>query len=289
LEIQEVSHPSFPGPVRADGALAARHSEASKTKNIDWTTEMATLRRLWAEQQRYDPDAESQYLGAHFAMDLTMERHQRAVDMIFPYISGKVLEWGCLHAADSCIYRMRLGDAVDLYGCDVVPDGRFKPFHDFSGIKYSSLNHPYRLDYDDGFFDVVTSMGVLEHVPEDRNSVGEIYKKLKPGGVFALTCLPNRFSYTEATSRWRGGAAHDRLYTIGSTTRMLNEAGFEVDRTRYFFMVPTMLNGFPQRMKNAYARAHKPLWALNDALEMIWPINRLASNLMFIARKPIKR
>jgi SAM-dependent methyltransferase len=254
--------------------------------------ELLLLRRLWDEQRAHaqrrppaDPDG-MLYLAAHFSMDLTIQRHLRVLDGLMPYIRGRVLEWGCRHALDSCIYRHRLGTVVELHGCDVCDGRDYAPFHDFSGIAYRRLDHPWRLDYADASFDVVTSNGVLEHVPDDAASIAEIGRVLRPGGIFAITCLPNRFSYTEAIQRLRGGTAHDRLYTQAGTRRMLQAAGFQVIQARRLLMLPTRLNGFPRPVKAAYQRAGGLIGTASALLERLWPVNLLASNLMLIARKP---
>jgi SAM-dependent methyltransferase len=256
--------------------------------------EFRLLQRLWDFQLEYaaargGDDPGMAYLAAHFRMGLTLERHLRVVDLLFPYIRGRVLEWGCRHGLDSCLYRHRLGEAVELYGCDVCDGDDYRPFHDFSGLSYHRLTHPYRLDYDDDSFDVVTSNGVLEHVPDDQHSLGEIARILRPGGAFLITCLPNRFSYTEAIQRQRGGEAHDRLYTLGRVRAMLRARGFVVTSVRRLFMVPTMLNGLPDAAKSTYQRAARLVWAANDVLERAWPLNLLASNLMIVAVKERSR
>lgn len=254
--------------------------------------ELKTLRTLWSRQQEHaaslglGDDPGMRYLASHFALDITLRRHLAVLDDLAPYIRGRVLEWGCRHGLDSCVYRMRLGDAVELQGCDVCGPDEYRPFHDASGLNYVQLHHPFLLDYEDESFDVVTSNGVLEHVPDDRASCGEVFRVLKPGGVFAVTCLPNRFSYTEAFQRRRGGTAHDRLYTLGSARRLLEGAGFRVVRTKRFLVLPSMLNGFPRRVKALYHRLSGPVWRANAVLEKAWPLNLLASNLMLIAVKP---
>jgi SAM-dependent methyltransferase len=274
--------PTRPAP-RASG-LSAR------MPRIDHDSEIRVLRGLWQEQRtlmaaRGHAGANADYLDAHFAMDLSLRRHLAVVDWMMPWIRGRVLEWGCQHALDSCLYRLRYGDAVDLHGCDVVDPEAYMPFHRFSGLKYIPLGHPFLLPFDDECFDVVTSNGVLEHVPEDAESVGEIYRVLKPDGMFLIACLPNRASYTEAIQRWMGNTAHDRLYTIKSTQTMLGRAGFEVLDHAYYFLLPTMLNGYSRRTKALYQQAHGFVRSANWVLERLWPINRLASNLMLLARK----
>jgi len=255
------------------------------------SSEIEMLKQIYQKQVAY---AEAHggnlggmaYLQTKFEIDITIERQIRVVDMFAEKIRGRVLEWGCQHGFDSCLLRIRFGDAVELFGCDIVPTQTYKPFQEFSGMKYKYLDHPYRLDYPTDFFDVVTSNGVLEHVPNELESLKEIYRILKPGGTFVLTCLPNRYSYTEAVQR-RRGLGHDRLYSMGAARELLNRQGFRLVRTAYFFMIPTMLIGFPKGLQRAYQKVMgRVSWTVNDFLEWLWPVNRMASNLMLIADKP---
>lgn len=255
--------------------------------------EIALLQGLWIEQQRWAAaradsiDKEGMaYLRSHLATPIALERQLRVLDWLAPHVRGRVLEWGCRHGLDSCIHRQRLGSLVELHGCDVCNGDDYAPFHEFSGMRYQRLDHPWRLDYPDAAFDVVTSNGVLEHVPDDRASLGELARVLRPGGTLLIACLPNRFSYTEALQRRRGVTAHDRLYTLGATKRLLRERGFETRSARRFLMLPTMLHGFPDAVRERYQHAERWVWRGNDLLERAWPLNYFASNLMVVARKP---
>lgn len=266
--------------------------ESARIVGINRNAEVAILRRLWEEQQAHAATrpgealvAGMDYLAAHFGMTMTLERHLRVLDRVMPFIRGRVLEWGCRHGLDACVYRLRLGDLVELHGCDVCEGDDYRPFHDFSGLQYAQLGHPILLGYEDDSFDVVTSNGVLEHVHDDAASIREIHRILRPGGLFVVTCLPNRFSYTEALQRLRGATAHDRLYTIRSARQLLEAGGFAVVSARRFLMVPTMLNGLPKSWKSAYQASHRAVWAVNDLLEWAWPLSLLASNLMLVACK----
>jgi SAM-dependent methyltransferase len=277
-------------PRGLDGSVELS-AEPSIARRKNHAEEIRILRALLVQQETYSaarPDCGAcmEYLRAHFGMDITLRRHLRVVDLLMPYIGGRILEWGCQYAPDACLYRMRCGEGVELDGCDIVPEKAYRPFYEFSGIRYRRVEHPYRLDYPHDTFDVVTSNGVLEHVPDDWRSVQEVFRVLKPGGTFLITCLPNRWSYTEAMQRWRDGPYHDRLYTSGAARRMLRQAGFDITTVRYLFMLPTMLCGFPARLKAAYQRADRVIRIANWVLEHLWPVNRLASNLMIVARKP---
>jgi len=263
---------------------------------VDHAAEMEIIRQLLERQNEYVAKigiagANLDYLTAHCAMELTLRRRLAVVDWLALWIrcTDQVLEWGCQHALDSCLYRLRFGPDIELHGCDVVEADVYRPFFEFSGIHYSPVRHPYRLEYPSEFFDVVTSNGVWEHVSDEENSLREIFRVLKEGGLFLVACLPNRFSYTEALQRKLGHTAHDRLYSVASARRLLATAGFETLTWEFRFMIPTMLNGFPTWVKDAYEKVHHLAWIANVALEQLWPINRIASNLMIVARKPDRR
>jgi len=49
------------------------------------------------------------------------------------------------------------------------------------------------MTFDDASVDVVISNHVLEHVPDDRKAIAEIYRVLKPGG-FALLTVPQNWA-----------------------------------------------------------------------------------------------
>ena len=64
------------------------------------------------------------------------------------------------------------------------------------GVQVDSQN----IQFDNNTFDKVYSISVLEHVPNDLQSLKEAYRVLKPGGIYALTTEVNLFvsrSYIE--------------------------------------------------------------------------------------------
>lgn len=60
------------------------------------------------------------------------------------------------------------------------------------GKHLSAIESPYRLPYPDGFFDVVVSNTVMEHVMDYDQTLAELGRLLKPGGVF-LHSFPARW------------------------------------------------------------------------------------------------
>jgi len=93
-----------------------------------------------------------------------------------------------------------------------------------------------RLDLESASFDVILCSHVLEHVPEDRQAMSELFRVLKPGG-WAMIQVPvsNKPTFedpsiTEPAERERlfWQADHVRLYGLDISDR-LRAAGFEVD------------------------------------------------------------
>ncbi len=92
----------------------------------------------------------------------------------------------------------------------------------------------------DNQFDLIICSHVLEHVPDDRKALRELYRVLKPGGQ-AILMVPvvkklgqviEEPSLTDIAERWRrfGQDDHIRLYSPEGFTNRVIEAGFELQR-----------------------------------------------------------
>lgn len=92
--------------------------------------------------------------------------------------------------------------------------------------------------YADNAFDFLLCSHVLEHVPDDRQAMRELYRILKPGGwgivmVPILTALEKTHedpSLASAAERWKYYGQHDhvRMYAKKDFIARLTEAGFRV-------------------------------------------------------------
>ena len=90
-------------------------------------------------------------------------------------------------------------------------------------------------------YDVVMANHVLEHIPDDRAAMRELFRLLKPGGIALLTVPINatrhdtyeNASVTGAANLWAHFSAHDhvRYYGLDFADR-LAEAGFQVETFR---------------------------------------------------------
>lgn len=99
----------------------------------------------------------------------------------------RVLDFGC--GAGALVRSMRaLG--YDAHGCDTWGQYAVKAPDDTS-LREIEMN-PYRVPYEDGFFDVVVSTSVFEHAQNKEECFREIHRVLKPGGV-AMHVVPGKW------------------------------------------------------------------------------------------------
>jgi len=93
--------------------------------------------------------------------------------------------------------------------------------------------------YRDEMFDFFICSHVLEHVPDDRGALRELYRVLKPGGEglmmvpirLDLDAIDEDFSAGPAERRRRFGAEeHVRMYSRQGFVRRVQDAGFKVEQ-----------------------------------------------------------
>jgi SAM-dependent methyltransferase len=122
------------------------------------------------------------------------------------------------------IYKLLKATDIDYVPADINPS-------QFVNAVYADITDiPFHEE-----FDCVISIHVLEHIPDDRKAIREIYRVLKPGG-HALLAVP---TYGDTTYEDPGldYAGRQRQYGTGDHLRLngldfaekLKGAGFQVE------------------------------------------------------------
>jgi SAM-dependent methyltransferase len=90
------------------------------------------------------------------------------------------------------------------------------------------------LPWDDATFDLITSLDVVEHTPDDRVALAELRRVSKPGGWLLVT-VP---AYQTLWSLHDVANHHFRRYNRTTLTRPARDAGWEVERMTFFNSLP---------------------------------------------------
>lgn len=150
---------------------------------------------------------------------------------------------------------------------------------------------PVALPFESASFDTVLSCGILEHIDEhsrpgnELKSLQEIARVLRPGGMFLIYQLPQRYTWQEAViRRFTLGYAHPRRYTAPEISRVLNDAGFNVKRIHRANLIPKNLTRMPGSLRRVYSRFSLPLIRLDGWLCQVPMLNRVAGVMEIAAQ-----
>ena len=132
----------------------------------------------------------------------------------------RVLDYGC---GNGYVLGHYARNGAETYGVDITPQAielsrlRFR----LLGVDGEFvLNDGNSIPFDDEFFDIACSMGVLHHIPDPAPVVAELYRVLKPGGRLVIM-LYNRNSFRYwVTFRYR--RRFDRRYRGHTLQEVVN-------------------------------------------------------------------
>lgn len=232
---------------------------------------------------------DSVFIKMHLTNRTIITRHIDACLTYMPYVkTGKILDWGCKHAFDACLIKYHFDKEVELFGCDIQSEP-YELFFESADLRFTKLAHPYKLPYEDSAFDTIISSGTLEHVPNDMESLKEIYRILKPDGRFIITFLPNRHSYIEALCRLLNRTGHTRIYSVKQVRNMLLHSGFVPLHHTYHQFLPSLAGAESMRLGQIETlnRFVQFMYRYNRVFEYIWPVNKLSSNIAVISEKKL--
>ena len=189
-----------------------------------------------------------------------------------------ILDWGCGKGQISYLMREMGAEitACDVHGGDDSSFAQNTPIIEKSSINVFPLEHPYILPFNDASFDIVLSFGVLEHVPNDFESLQEIHRILKPSGLMFCFFLPYHLSWTQRLAHLRGDFYHDRLYSKKMVKKLLNQSKLELIDIWHRQLLP----------KNSIAYSNYRTFEFIDQwITEYTPLKYAATNIEFVAYK----
>ena len=144
---------------------------------------------------------------------------------------GKVLDLGC--GTGALLDQLR-GCSAELWGLDVSQEGL--KFCAIRGHKKLVLADATRIPFRQNYFDVITAIGLIEHLDDDQVFLYEVKRLLKPNGRLVL--LTSSFPYL--WSMHDTANEHKRRYYLRELNRQINEVGFQTIRFSHlnFFLFP---------------------------------------------------
>jgi SAM-dependent methyltransferase len=122
----------------------------------------------------------------------------------------------------------------------------------WKGIQYTSTDYASefpadkqlditQIDEPDHKYDLIICFHVLEHIPQDKKALSELYRILKPGGKCLIQTpfksgeIYEDFSITSPADRLIhfGQEDHVRIYSVEGLAQRARDAGFQVEILRF--------------------------------------------------------
>jgi SAM-dependent methyltransferase len=179
---------------------------------------------------------------ARLRQRLTYGRYELTADWLCD-LSGALLDVGCGHAEIPLMAGPQFTKVVGIdIARNVLEASRAKLAHAQQPERFSLLEHDLNTPwpFEDGSFDVVTCVAVLEHLFDPIFAVGEMARVLRADGRL-IVVVPNLAYFKHRAAvllgelpetsgdkvGWDGGHLH--YFTFASLRNLLREKGFQIE------------------------------------------------------------
>lgn len=146
----------------------------------------------------------------------------------------QILDVGCGTGAN----LVMLGEFGEAHGIDVSHDAlSFCRERGLENVRHGAAEE---LPYEDGTFDLVTALDVVEHLDDDAAGLKEFRRVLRSDGRILLFVPAFMFLWGVQDDV----SHHRRRYTLPQLLKVVREAGFEIERATYAnitFFLPILL------------------------------------------------
>jgi SAM-dependent methyltransferase len=177
------------------------------------------------------------------------------------------LDYGCGNGSSTPLLASML-NLSEIVGVDVAPKivARACEQYGATNVQFGTLAETVSI----GEFDVAYCNGVFHHIdkPERPAAVDYVYRRLRPGGIFALW---ENNPWNPAARYVMSRCAFDedaQMLAPAETKRLLRKTGFEILRTDFLFIFPAFL---------------KSLWPLERSVSKL----PLGAQYQVLARKSL--
>jgi SAM-dependent methyltransferase len=189
----------------------------------------------------------------------------------------RILDVGCGTGAN----LLMLSQFGDAEGVDISEDAL--AFCRERGLEKVKLGAGEALPYDDGTFDLVTGLDVVEHMDDDLAGLREMRRVLRPGGRVLLFVPTFMFLWGVQDDV----SNHRRRYRLPELRRVLEQAGFEIERMTYAnitFFLPILLMRKLMRLTGIKAESENNInvSALNGVLGSLFGAESVVLRFMNI-------
>jgi SAM-dependent methyltransferase len=134
--------------------------------------------------------------------------------------------------------------------------------------------------------DAITMLDVVEHIPDDRAVVKDVFNLLPSGGYYIMT-VP---AYQWLWSKHDEVHMHYRRYTKKRINQIIIDAGFNIEFSSYmnsFLFLPAVLKRFSDRFKKKDDSDSKPVDEVSPMLNTIFDnLYKFEANILKLIRIP---
>jgi glycosyltransferase involved in cell wall biosynthesis len=212
---------------------ARTYREGKKITWKDGCKAILAILRYWFVDDVYE-----ERLGHDILLSLSRTHHinRWMADAIRPFVGNRILEIGAGMANLTAELLPR--DAYTVTDVDELHVGYLRGlFASRQRIRVERVDveSPEHFAGLEGRYDTVVCLNVLEHISNDRQALGNIYRALEPGGRLCLLAPCGQWLYGTLDS----AVGHQRRYSSKNLAELVGAVGFQVEKSFAFNKIAT--------------------------------------------------